>query len=96
MLFRSDGSTDQLATAPRGSLGRGTIGCGEDPHIDRQLSACAEAQDAPLFENAEQLGLHLRPHLGDLVQQKGSTVRPLEASLPAAVCAGEGPPLVAE
>jgi hypothetical protein len=55
-------------------------GCGEDAHVDRQLSARAEAEDSPLFDHAEQFGLHLRPHLCELIEQEGSTVRSLEAS----------------
>jgi hypothetical protein len=69
-----------------------TIGCGEDAHVDWQVFACAEAQNSLLFENPEQFGLHLGPHLGDLIEQKAATVRPLEASLAAAIRAG----LVAE
>ena len=64
-----------------------TIGCGEDSHVDRQLFACAETENSLLFENTEQFGLHLRPHLGDLVEQKAAAVRPLEASLAAAISA---------
>src|SRR5216684_2789835 len=68
-----------------------TIGCSEDAHVDRQLFACAEAQNSPLFENTEQFGLHLRPHLCDLVEQKAAAVRPLEASLAATIRACKGP-----
>jgi len=73
-----------------------TIGCGEDAHVDRQLFACAETENSLLFENTEQFGLHLRPHLGDLVEEKAATVRPLEASLAPAIRARKGPALVAE
>jgi hypothetical protein len=73
-----------------------TIGCGQDAHVDWQVFACAEAQNSLLFENTEQFGLHLGPHLGDLIEQKAATVRPLEASLAAAIRASKSPTLVAE
>jgi hypothetical protein len=73
-----------------------TIGCGEDAHVDWQLFACAEPENSLLFENTEQLGLHLRPHLGNLVEQEAATIRPLEASLAAPIGACKGPAFVAE
>ena len=86
-----------LAQSPLANrLMQRTIGCGEDAYVDRQLFACAETENFLFFENTEQFGLHLRPHLGDLVEQKAAAVRPLEASLPAAISARKGPAFVAE
>ena len=89
-------SAERPAKVTADRLRQGTIGSSEYPHIDLQLSGRTEAQNAPLFENTKQFGLHLRAHLRDLVQQKGPAIRPLEASLAAAVRARKRPAFVAE
>jgi hypothetical protein len=68
----------------------------EPAHVDWQFFARAEAKYSPLFENTEQFGLHLGPHLSDLVEQKAAPIRQLEAALAAAIRARKGPAFVAE
>jgi hypothetical protein len=66
------------------------------PHVDRDFSVHAETEDFSLFQNTEQFSLHASLHLRDLIEQKGSAIRPLEASFAPAIRACEGPALVAE
>src|SRR5208282_2607395 len=73
-----------------------TIGGGQNPHIDRNLPSASKPRNLLIFENAKQFGLHLRPHLCDLVEQKGSAVRAFETAFAPAIRAGEGAALVAE
>ena len=73
-----------------------TIGGGQNPHIDRNLPGASKPRNLLIFENAKQFGLHLRPHLCDLVEQKGSAVRAFETAFATAIRAREGAALVAK
>jgi len=68
----------------------------KNPHINRNLPSSSKPRNLLIFENAEQFGLHLRPHLGDLVEQKGSAVRAFETAFAPAVRARECAALMAE
>ena len=61
-----------------------------------QVADPADAAEGLLLEDAEQLGLEVRPHVADLVQEDGATVRLLEEPLLQSPCVGEGALLVAE
>ena len=73
-----------------------TIGGGQNPHVDRNLPRASKPRNLLIFENAKQFGLHLRPHLCDLVEQKGSAVRAFETAFATAIRAREGAALVAK
>src|SRR5262245_39536986 len=72
------------------------VGGGDDPDIDRDGRAAADALDLALLQDAEELGLGLRGELADLVEEKGAAVGQLEAADPPGDGAGEGALLVAE
>jgi hypothetical protein len=56
----------------------------------------ADALELLLLEHAQELGLQVEPHLGDLVEEERAAVRALERSLHPLDRAGEGALLVAE
>ena len=47
-----------------------------DVHRDRPVAA--DALHLPLFQHAQQLGLHHQRHVADLVQEQGAAVRLFE------------------
>ena len=55
-----------------------------------------DAPDLPFLERPQQLDLHARRDLADLVQQEGAPVGGLEQAGPVVAGAGEGAPHVAE
>ena len=65
-------------------------------HVERNLCRAAHAAQALLFDHAQQLGLQLGLHLGQLVEQQRAAVGGLEASFLAPVGAGERAALMAE
>ena len=54
------------------------VGCGQDPDIYLGGVARAEPGECAVLQNVQQLRLHLRAHLADLVQQKGALIGKLE------------------
>ena len=56
----------------------------------------ADALEAPLLQHAQQLGLHRRRHVADLVEEERAAVGQLEPARALADGAGERPFLVAE
>ena len=72
------------------------VGGGDDPDVDRQRRAAADALDLALLEDAEELGLGLQGEIADLVQEEAPAVGQLEAADPPGEGAGEGALLVAE
>ena len=72
------------------------VGGGDDPDVDRQRRAAADALDLALLEDAEELGLGLQGEIADLVEEEGPAVGQLEAADPPGEGAGEGAFLVAE
>jgi len=66
------------------------IGGTDDPHIHRNRLAGTDGDDQAVFENAEQLGLHVQRHIPDLVEKQRALVRDFKESLAVGVGAGEG------
>ena len=84
----------QLAVAQR--LGGVQIRRGDDTNVDGLLLPSAQTPERPLLQDAQQLHLRRRHHLGDLVEKQRAAMRQLEHAGAAIVRAGEGPFLVAE
>ena len=72
------------------------VGGDDDAHVHADRLLAADPLQFVLLEHAQQLGLHGRRGLADLVEEQGAAVGLDEAALAAAVGAGEGAPLVAE
>src|SRR5438270_307656 len=72
------------------------VGGGDDAGPERELVLGAERAEGAVFEDAEELGLELGGHLGDLVEQQRARAGELELAADAALGAGEGAALVAE
>ena len=49
------------------------VGGRQDPRVERDLGVSADRPDRALLEGAQELGLHSRRHLPDLVQEEGSS-----------------------
>ena len=69
---------------------------GDDAHVDRDGLVAADALERPLLEHAEELHLHGRRDLADLVEEERAAVGLLEAADAPLVRAGERALLVAE
>ena len=69
---------------------------GEDTHVGAEFGAATDAAELALFEDAQELGLHVDFHLADFVEEEGATFGQLEASGAALVGTGEGSALVTE
>ena len=63
---------------------------------ERELGLGAERAEAPVLEDAEELGLELGGQLADLVEEEGAGAGELELAADAPLGAGEGAALVAE
>ncbi len=72
------------------------MGRGDDPQIGAQGLASAHALERAVLQHAEQLRLHGRGELADLVQEQGAPVGGLDLADDAAIGAGERAALVAE
>jgi hypothetical protein len=72
------------------------VGGGDDPGVDRDRAVTANAGEAEILEDVQQLRLQRQRQLGDLVQADRAAARALEQSELAPVRAREGPALVAE
>src|SRR5262249_26338853 len=67
-----------------------------DPHVDPARPAVADRHDLALLEDAEELRLHRRRHLADLVEEDRALLGGLEESPPVLRRAGKGPAAMAE
>src|SRR3954464_8241490 len=72
------------------------IGGGYDAHIHAYLFYAAQAVIRYTIEDAQQLHLHARIQLRDLVQEDGAGVSQFEQSGLRGVCSAKGPFFVAE
>ena len=52
-----------------------SVGGRHDARVERHLPITAHRTDPSLLQRAKQLGLHLRRHLADLVEEEGAAVR---------------------
>src|SRR4051794_7585692 len=77
-------------------VGRVLVGRGNHPHVDALLLTAAQTPERPLLQDAQQLHLRRRLHLGNLVEEQRAAVRELEDADAAVLRAGEGAFLVAE
>ncbi len=68
----------------------------DDPEVDFQALVAADALELLLLEDPEQLGLHGRGDVADLVEEDRPLVGQLEPAFPPGVGRGEGASLVAE
>jgi hypothetical protein len=55
------------------------LGDGDDPHVDTDRLAAADAHEGAGVERAEQLALGVEVHVGDLVEQQGAAGGLLQA-----------------
>ena len=72
------------------------VGGGDDADVGVQHARAAEAHELALLEHAQQLGLHRRRHLADLVEEQHAAVGLLDAARLGGDRAGERAALVAE
>src|SRR5258706_13027408 len=67
----------------KAAVGRGAlelaVGRGDDSHVDFARAHRADALELAVLKHAQQLGLHLRRELTDLVEKERSAIRELEA-----------------
>ena len=86
-----------LAEAPLGDAAlQIDVRRGEDAGPERALFLGAERAEAAVLEDAQELGLELDRHLGDLVEQDRPAARELELPARAPLGAREGAALVPE
>ena len=57
---------------------QGLIGGGNNAYVNLSLTRLAQASDGALLEHAQQTGLMLQRHRGDLVQEEGAPVGGLD------------------
>src|ERR671914_268318 len=55
-------------------FGEDAVGGGDDAHVGGAVPRRADAAEAPLFEEVEELDLRLHRHLADLVKEEGRAV----------------------
>ena len=73
------------------------VGGGDDPHVHRYGAGAAHPADLLLLEHPQQLGLQVKGHVSDFVQENGSGMGELEQALFSALFGpGEGALLIAE
>ena len=68
--------------AARDAVGEVAVGGGQDAHVDPPALVLADAPDLPLLQRAQELDLHARRDLADLVQQQRPAVGRLEQARP--------------
>ena len=68
------------------------VGGRDDAHVDLDLAAAAHARELAVLQHAQQLRLHRRRHVADLVEEERAAVRLLEAAAAAATAAPEKAP----
>src|SRR6188474_3448830 len=72
------------------------VGRGDPAHVDLERAAAADALEAALLQDAQELGLELGLELADLVEEERAAVGQLEPAALALGRAGERALLVAE
>jgi hypothetical protein len=82
--------------APRTAGSRSRFGRRDHPSVDLPRHVVAETQDLSLLQHAQELDLHRRAHLADLVEEDGSAAGDLEETGAIAVGIGERSAPVAE
>src|SRR5436189_714633 len=86
-----------LAEAAGGDLlDQAAVGRGDDPDVDSERVAAADALDLAGLDRAQQLDLGVERQLADLIEEDGRSVGILEAADMAIERAGEGALFVAE
>src|SRR5438876_2551035 len=86
-----------LAEASRLHLGLEVlVGGREDAHVDLERAVAADPLELALLQNAQDLGLRLRPHVADLVEEERPAVGDLELALARRDRPREGALLVTE
>ena len=73
-----------------------SVGGCDDAHVDVEVAFTAHPPHLTRLQDAEELRLHRRIHLPELVKEDGALVRPLEDPSMGGDGAAEGPPLVAK
>ena len=68
--------------AARDAVGEVAVGGRDDAHVDPPVLVLADAPDLPLLQHAQQLDLHARRDLADLVEEQRAAVRRLEQPRP--------------
>ena len=81
---------------PRDGVGEVAVGRGDEAHIGLERAGPAQALELPLLEHPQELGLHHRAHLGDLVEEQRPSGGLLDAADLGRDRPGEGPFLVTE
>jgi hypothetical protein len=66
------------------------VGGGEDAGVDADFGVGADALEAAVLRDAQQLGLELRRHLGDFIEENRAAVGHLESADALGDRAGEG------
>ena len=82
--------------ALRDELRQVAVGGGDDAHVDGRLVVAADPADDLLLDRPQELDLHGRRRLADLVEEERAAVGLLEEAALLAHRAGEGAALVAE
>ena len=77
-------------------LGQRAVGGSDHAHVYLDRFRATHSLEGALLQDAEQLGLHRRWHVADLIEEDGTSVCQLETPLPLIDGAGECPLLVAE
>ena len=72
------------------------VGRGDQPHVDAERPRAAEALELVLLQHAQDLGLRVRAHVADFVEEQRAAVGLLEAADALLVGAGERALFVAE
>ncbi len=94
---RTDAIIEVLTEAPRLDLAaQVAVRRADDAHVHGHLLRAADADDRAALEHAKKLGLHVRRHLADLVEEKSPAAGGLEVAGPLAIGAGERALLVTE
>ena len=80
-VHRDDLETEEqvLAETPRGDLAlEVAVGRGDDAHVDLDRLGRPDAPDLALLQDAQELNLHLRADLADLVEEQRAALGLLE------------------
>src|SRR5207247_11252606 len=72
------------------------VGGREDAHVDLERAVAADPLELALLQDAQDLGLRLRPHVADLVEEERPAVGDLELALARRDRPREGALLVTE
>ena len=72
------------------------VGRGDNPHVHPLRAGAAKPLELALLQDSQQLRLHLRRNVADLVEEQAAAVRQLESAGTADGGAGKRPLLVSE